>query len=127
MKSLLSANVSGLASGHFDLRQGVGQGEEIRAKEVRDLLRVQAVIFIFPPVDGFHVQGMAQVKWDVLPPTAIREPIPIKGGFYPHGDVIADGERGTHKRIPKPNLELPGTAQNQFGRSPERAVDYDHR
>src|SRR6185503_2142201 len=74
------------AQGPLRRRVNVGRGNEIGTEQVREFFRVDAVVFVFAPVNGFDVESVSQDKRQAGSLAGIGQPIP------PEHALAADGE-----------------------------------
>ena len=56
-----------------------------------DLFRVNAVILIFSPMNGLHVESMGQDKLDPRFVAGVRQPIPAEDAFAADRQIVAVG------------------------------------
>ena len=62
-------------------RIGVGLGEESSPEQASGLERIDAVVLGFGPVDGLHVEGMAENEGDLVLGAEVSEPVPVEDAF----------------------------------------------
>ena len=55
---------------------------------MRELLGIDAVVFIFAPVNGFDVERVGQDEGEARGLTGIGQPIPAEHAFAAHGEVM---------------------------------------
>ena len=66
----------------------IGLGEHAPTQEHGNFLRIDAVVFGFAAMDGFHVQGMPEDEGYPLPDAQVRQPVPRKDAFDGDDDVV---------------------------------------
>jgi hypothetical protein len=63
--------------------------DEIGTKQVREFLRVDAIVLVLAAVNGFDVEGVGQDEGDVRLVTLIGQPVPTEHAFAADGQVVA--------------------------------------
>src|SRR6516225_7449646 len=62
--------------------------DEIGAQQVGELLGVDAVVFVFSPVDGFDVEGVGQDELEAGVLASVGQPIPTEHALATDGQVV---------------------------------------
>ena len=78
---------------------GVGHGQHPPAKKSCDLLGIDLVVLRLGPVDGFHIQRVAEHEGNAFPATQIGDPVPGEDAFHRHDDIAAVGRDGSQEGI----------------------------
>ena len=76
------------AQGAFVSGIHVGRRDEVGAEQVRELVGVNAVVFVFAPVDGFDIKGVGQDEGQAGGFAGIGQPIPAEHAFAAHGQIL---------------------------------------
>jgi hypothetical protein len=69
----------------------IGHGEGTAPQEGGDLVGVDLVVLGLTPVDGFHVERMAQDEGDAFLGTEVGEPVPAEDALGADNEVVAIG------------------------------------
>ena len=88
--------VAGLAHA---LGVDVGQGEVAAAEQAGNLVGVDLVVLGLAPVDGLHVQGVADQEGDLLLPAQVSQPVPGEQALDADDDVGAEGGEGSEEGV----------------------------
>jgi hypothetical protein len=75
-------------------RIGVGLGEESSSEQAGGLERIDAVVLGLGPVDGSHVEGMAEDEGDVVLGTEVGEPVPVEDALRRYDQLLPKGLDG---------------------------------
>jgi hypothetical protein len=59
-------------------RIGVGHGKEASPEQTGRFVSIDTVVLGLGPMDGLHVQGMAENEGDALFGTEVGDPIPVE-------------------------------------------------
>ena len=78
---------------------GIGDREVAAAEESSDLAGIDAIVFGFAAVDGFHVQGVAQDERNLVLQAEVRDPVPGEHALDADNQVLAKGRDGAKKNI----------------------------
>jgi hypothetical protein len=95
----------------------VGLREHAATKKSGDLAGINSIVLGFTSVDGFHIEGMSEDKWDVLLLAEVGEPVPSEhalGGDHDTVPVGSDGvKKGFRLRLDVPvELKIPGSIED---------------
>ena len=66
----------------------IGGWNEVRTQQMGELLRIDAVVFIFASVYRFDVEGMRQNEGQARGLAGIGQPVPAKHAFAAHGQIV---------------------------------------
>ncbi len=66
-------------------------------KQSRDFMGINPIILSLAAMNGFHIEGMAQDKRDVLLGTQIGDPVPGEHAFGSNDDVFPERLYGVEK------------------------------
>jgi hypothetical protein len=77
----------------------VGLWEHATTEQDSDFLCINLVVFGCATVNGFHGQGMAEDKRDILLGTQIGEPVPGKNTLHRDNHILPIGCHGLEKRL----------------------------
>jgi len=80
-----------IAQSSFFSRIDISQRKHPSLHEESNLFRVNAVVFSFTAMDGFHIESMAENELNVILGTEIRQPIPGKGALGPDNEIVLIG------------------------------------
>jgi len=80
-------------------RVGIGHGDHASPEEHGDFVGIDFIIFGFSSVDGFHIQGMAKDKGDILSGAQIRDPVPGEHAFHGDHNIFPEGVYEVEKDI----------------------------
>ena len=72
-------------------RVNVGRRNQVAAQQVRQFLRVYAVILVLAAVDMSGIQGVGQDELDAGGITGVGQPLPVEGAFANHCQVMPVG------------------------------------
>jgi hypothetical protein len=93
------ASAQQVAGGAHLARIDIRLWEHPAAQEHSDFMGVDRVIFGLAPMDGLHIEGMAEDKRDALFSTEVSKPVPGKHTFGSHDDLIAVRGDSLEKRF----------------------------
>ena len=77
----------------------VGLREHAAAQQHGNFLGVDLVVFGLAPVDGLHIEGMAEDKGHAFAGTQVGEPVPGKDAFDGDDEILPIGGNGLEKRL----------------------------
>jgi hypothetical protein len=69
----------------------LGVREHAATEQDGDLVRVDRVVFGLPPMDGLHVQGMAEDERDAFVSTQVGQPVPGEQAFDRDDETLSRG------------------------------------
>src|SRR5215813_11621725 len=72
-------------------RRDIRLWEHAPTQEHRNFLRIDAVVFSFPTMNGFHGERMPEDKGDPFPRTQVSQPIPREDPFDSHDKIVTIG------------------------------------
>ena len=78
---------------------GIGDREVAAAEESSDLAGIDAIVFGFAAVDGFHVQGVAQDERNLVLLAEVRDPVPGEHALGADDEAVAKRLDGTQQGI----------------------------
>ena len=77
-----------IPGGPHSCRIDIGHGNHASPQQNGDFVGIDPVIFGFTAVDGFHVEGMSQDKWNIFLDTEVGDPVPCEHTFRGHDDIL---------------------------------------
>jgi hypothetical protein len=78
-------------------RIDIGLREHPAAQQKGDFMGINLVVFGLATMDGLHIEGMTEDKWDTLFSTEVGQPVPGEHTFGSHDEPIAVGGDGLEK------------------------------
>ena len=81
-------------------RIDVGLGKEASPEQAGGLEGVDPVVLGLGPVDGLHVEGVAEDEGDVMLGTEVSEPVPVEDALRRHDQVVPEGLDGFEEAGP---------------------------
>ena len=85
----VAASAQQVPGGAHLARVHVGHREHPAAQKDGDLVGIDLVVLGLAPVDGLHVQGVAEDEGDPLLGAQIGEPVPREDALHGHHQVLA--------------------------------------
>jgi hypothetical protein len=80
-------------------RIDIGLREHAAAEQHRNFVRVDLIVLGLAPMNGFHVQGVAQDEGNPLLRAKVREPVPGEDAFDADHHILAIGDNCLEKRL----------------------------